>query len=142
MNPEWTYAVLGGVLIGLAASILLIAIGRICGISGIVWGIIKPTAGDTAWRWSFLIGLIVGALFFSFKFSKAFSVESPVSIVWLAVAGLLVGFGTRLGGGCTSGHGVCGISRLSSRSIAATGIFISSGALTVYVLRHILGVMS
>lgn len=124
----------GGVLIGVAASALLLIKGRIAGVSGILGGVLRGRRGDVGWRVAFLAGLIAvgvaGALVAPQRFATA-SVPTPV----LVVAGLLVGAGTRLGNGCTSGHGVCGIGRLSSRSLVATAVFIAVGAATVWVAR-------
>ncbi|MSO64833.1 MAG: YeeE/YedE family protein [Alphaproteobacteria bacterium] len=132
-------SLLGGALIGLAASLLLLLNGRVAGVSGILAGLLPPSRGDAAWRGFFLAGLIIGALLYrvalGFDDSIAFDVPWP----WLVVAGLLTGLGTRIGGGCTSGHGVCGISRLSLRSLAATAIFVGVGMVTVFVLRHVTG---
>jgi uncharacterized membrane protein YedE/YeeE len=127
---------LGGMLIGLSASFLLLTLGRVAGVSGIVGSLLVGTKGSL-WRLGFVIGLVaVGALALT-PGAKGGLQTSPVVLL---VAGLLVGFGTRLGNGCTSGHGVCGLSRLSRRSAAATGVFIGTAALTVLVVRHFLGV--
>lgn len=129
----------GGALIG-AASIALMAFnGRIAGISGILGGVLSPTRGDTVWRVWFLGGLAVGGLALSLLYPQAFPESVPRSLPALAAAGLLVGFGTRLGSGCTSGHGVCGMSRFSIRSIVATLTFIGAGAVSVFVVRHFFG---
>ncbi len=137
--------VIGGLLIGLSAVLMMYAIGRICGISGIVKGAIQNLFLDPlkhvkehAWRWMFLIGLIIGPLItHQVPSAKA---PSPIAASWglVIVSGLLVGAGTTLGSGCTSGHGVCGIARLSTRSLVATMIFMLSGFITVYVVRHLL----
>ncbi len=134
-------ALLGGALIGLAATVLLLMNGRIAGISGIVNGVLEPSRGDIGWRSWFLIGLVVGGgLYLSFA-TLPFELRSGFPMALLALAGFLVGFGTRMGNGCTSGHGVCGIARLSIRSLVATAVFLSTGMLTVYlVTRHIAGV--
>src|SRR4051812_13221069 len=117
----------GGALIGLAALLLLAANGRIAGVSGIVGGLLKHVRGDIAWRAAFVGGMWLGALVYWFAYGAWFTVESGASWPVLLGAGLLVGFGTRMGGGCTSGHGVCGIARLSPRSIVATLIFLAAG---------------
>lgn len=130
----------GGVLIGLAASLLLIASGRIAGISGIVGGLLVPRSGDRAWRLLFLIGLLASGLVMTAITASAMT-ASPRSLGWVAAAGVLVGIGTRLGNGCTSGHGVCGISRLAPRSLFATATFMATGILTATLLRW-LGVVS
>jgi uncharacterized protein len=129
----------GGMLIGLSASLLLLCDGKIAGISGIVGGLLNPTHNDTAWRILFVVGLLTGGLFFSLFAPHVFTFSIARSTGALILAGLLVGFGTRLGNGCTSGHGVCGISRLSVRSIVATVTFMITGIATVYIINHWLG---
>ena len=130
-------ATLGGVLIGLSASLLLWTNGRIAGISGIVAGAVGPAATERTWRWFFLLGLLAGTAGWFSLVDAGFSVRSGNP--WLVLpAGFLVGVGTRMGSGCTSGHGVCGIGQLSPRSLIATLIFFSFGLLTVFVLRHLL----
>jgi uncharacterized membrane protein YedE/YeeE len=137
MNLDVVFALAGGALIGLSASLMLMLNGRITGISGIVAGLLQPQAGEFAWRAWFLAGLLVaGVVLFALR-ADLFGTASVPSAV-IVVAGLLVGFGTRLGSGCTSGHGVCGISRLSKRSVAATLTFIVSGAIAAYVVQHVL----
>lgn len=143
MSIDWSHftpasAALGGVLIGLSAAALVLLQGRIAGISGIVGGLLKRrVAGDSAWRFAFVGGLLVAPLVY-----RLFAELTPARIEagWgtLLLAGLLVGFGTRLGSGCTSGHGVCGLSRLSPRSLAATLSFMGAGFATVYVVRHLI----
>ena len=126
-------ALLGGVLIGLASVLLLFSIGRIAGISGIVAGL-----STEAWRWAFVMGLVGGGAVATVVLNPPSSASSlPYSA--LAIAGLLVGVGTVIGSGCTSGHGVCGLSRLSPRSLVATAAFMAAGFATVFVVRHILG---
>jgi uncharacterized membrane protein YedE/YeeE len=135
-------ALAGGILIGLAATLLLAANGRIAGVSGVLNGAMRAVHGDTAWRVLFLLGLIAGAglwLWFAPP-DYSFAPRQGYPLWLLASAGALVGFGTRLGGGCTSGHGVCGIARLSVRSIAATLVFMAAGMAAVYVLRHVAGI--
>jgi uncharacterized membrane protein YedE/YeeE len=127
-------ALVGGVLIGTAASALWLGAGRIAGISGIVGGLFTSRGEDRVWRLLFLAGLGVGGLGLAWV-SPAMLGPSGRSLPLLATAGLLVGFGSRLGNGCTSGHGVCGLSRLSRRSVAATATFIATGILTVLVSR-------
>jgi uncharacterized membrane protein YedE/YeeE len=131
-------ALVGGILIGLSASAMLLLEGKIAGISGICAGVINPAKGDTAWRLTFIAGLLAGGMLLRLLLPSAFDfgIIRPYGV--LIAAGLLVGFGTRLGNGCTSGHGVCGISRLSARSMAATMTFIASGALVVYLVNHAL----
>lgn len=128
----------GGVLIGIAASLMLLLIGRIAGISGIVWGAVSAQA-DNAWRWLFIVGLLLGPLLYHTVSGTPPPLPSSLPW-WQAIAGgLLVGVGTKLGSGCTSGHGVCGLGRLSGRSLAATLTFMASGIATVYCIRHLLG---
>ncbi len=136
MHP-FILAFIGGAMIGLSATILLMFEGRIFGVSGLLGNILYREPGK--WRWFILIGLLAAGLFTAVIYPTAFviTVERPVPLVVLA--GLLVGFGTQLGSGCTSGHGVCGISRLSLRSTAATMSFIAAGALTVVLYRIMLG---
>jgi uncharacterized membrane protein YedE/YeeE len=128
----------GGILIGLSASAMLLLDGKIAGISGILAGVLKPVKSDTLWRVFFLGGLFTGGLLLRICLPGAFDFGIIRPLPLLAVAGLLVGFGTRLGSGCTSGHGVCGMSRLSPRSFVATATFIATGALTVYLVSHLL----
>ena len=134
----WT-ALAGGALIGLAAVWLMLAAGRIAGISGIAGGLLRPRSGDVGWRVAFIAGLILAPWVYR---AVAVMPEAQIdaSAAMLIAAGLLVGFGTRLGSGCTSGHGVCGLSRLSWRSLAATLCFMATGFLTVFVVRHVLNV--
>ena len=132
-------SLVGGLLIGSAAALMLLLKGRIAGISGIIGGLLQPSRGDTSWRVLFLVGLVAAPLLVMLVTGQLPEVYSQASNRLLIIAGLLVGFGTRLGSGCTSGPGVCGIGRRSVRSVTATLIFISTGALTVFVVRHILG---
>jgi uncharacterized membrane protein YedE/YeeE len=129
---------LGGLLIGLAATLLLAGSGRIAGISGIAGGLLARVPGDNAWRILFLLGLVLGAGIYQLVTAAPLEVRIDVSAPLLITAGFLVGFGTRLGGGCTSGHGVCGIARFSARSVVATLIFISVAMATTFVLRQLL----
>ena len=129
----------GGILIGLSASLLLLCDGKIAGISGIVGGLLSPTQNDTAWRVLFVVGLLTGGLLFSLFSPQVFTFSIARSTGALILAGLLVGFGTRLGNGCTSGHGVCGMSRFSLRSIVATVTFMVTGIVTVYIINDLLG---
>ncbi|MEP7085325.1 MAG: YeeE/YedE family protein [Betaproteobacteria bacterium] len=132
----WT-ALAGGVLIGIAAAMFLLLNGRIAGVSGIIGGLLRPSLPDIGWRGAFIGGLIVApTLYGAFVYLPALKIEANYST--LIAAGLLVGVGTRYGAGCTSGHGVCGISRLSARSIAATMLFMAAGFATVFVVRHLL----
>jgi uncharacterized protein len=129
----------GGMLIGLAAALLWLGLGRIAGISGIVGGILPIRRKETAWRAAFLAGLLAAPLLLGVAAGYSAPVPALESVDLLAIAGLLVGFGTRLGSGCTSGHGVCGIARLSPRSLVATGIFMAVAAATVFLVRHVIG---
>lgn len=129
---------LGGALIGLAAALLLALNGRIAGISGIVGGLLPPRAGDALWRLLFVAGLALGALLVRLYSGAPLAVPVESSTFTLVLGGLLVGFGTRLGSGCTSGHGICGLARLSPRSLVAVLTFMASAMLTVFALRHAL----
>ena len=144
MSIDWNSfspwsALAGGVLIGIAAAMFVLLNGRIAGISGILGGLLQPAKGDVAWRLAFVLGLLAApaAYLLAGPLPKA-----QIDAGWgaLVVAGLLVGVGTRYGSGCTSGHGVCGLSRLSPRSLAATAAFMGAGFLTVFVVRHLLGI--
>ena len=132
-------AFFGGILLGVAAALYVILHGRILGISGIVSGLLSPKEGDIAWRLSLVLGLLsapfVGSLLFGLQTTTVIDAD------WIAIvaAGVLVGFGANYGSGCTSGHGVCGLSRLSPRSLVATISFMSAGFLVVFVIRHVLG---
>lgn len=127
----------GGLLIGLAAAMFLLFNGRIAGISGIVGGLLRPVRGDIFWRIAFVLGLVLAPIVFSLIAPlPAVSVDADNTL--LIIAGLLVGIGTRYGSGCTSGHGVCGLSRLSPRSLVATSAFMLAGFITVLVVRHLL----
>jgi uncharacterized membrane protein YedE/YeeE len=138
-NAFTPYASLaGGVLIGVAAALFVLLNGRIAGISGILGGLLTPVKGDIGWRVAFVLGLVGSPLLYALFAS----VPAPrIDAGWaaLVLAGLLVGMGTRYGSGCTSGHGVCGLSRLSPRSLAATAAFMGAGFVTVYVIRHLFG---
>jgi uncharacterized protein len=143
MSIDWASftpasAVAGGIVIGLAVALFVLANGRVAGISGIVGGLLRPAPGDRAWRIAFVAGLIAAPLCFA-VFAALPPVVIDASYPTLIVAGLLVGVGTRYGAGCTSGHGVCGISRLSPRSIVATLSFMAAGFATVWVVRHLIG---
>jgi uncharacterized membrane protein YedE/YeeE len=137
--PALAGALAGGVLIGAAASLLLMLNGRVAGISGIVAGLFSRDVEEVRWRALFIIGLLAGGGLFAILKPEALLADVQPSVATTIAAGLLVGVGTRIGGGCTSGHGVCGISRLSSRSIVATLTFVATGMLTVFLVRHVLG---
>ena len=130
-------ALIGGALIGLATAMLLLLNGRIAGISGIVGALIRPARGEISWRVAFVAGLVIAPLSYS-VFSRLPAVMIDADYTALIVAGLLVGVGTRYAGGCTSGHGVCGLSRFSLRSLFATLAFMAAGFLMVFVVRHLL----
>lgn len=126
----------GGALIGLASALMMLLAGRIAGISGILGGLIAPRANDRGWRLAFIAGLIAAPLVAALSGAALPAPTMPASLTLVAIGGLLVGFGTRMGGGCTSGHGVCGIARLSARSIVATVIFMAVAVVTVAIVRH------
>lgn len=134
-------ALVGGAFIGLAAVLLMALTGRIAGISGIAGGLLANRRADRSWRWLFLFGLVLGVGMHEMLRPETFALREGFSPLWLAAAGLLVGVGTRMGGGCTSGHGVCGLSRLSARSLVATITFMLTAAITVLIMRHGLGVV-
>ncbi|MFC3550857.1 YeeE/YedE family protein [Lysobacter cavernae] len=141
MPTEFTplSALIGGALIGLAATLLLWSLGRIAGISGILNSALEQRS-ERGWRLAFLLGLVAAAgIWFAFTHAAP---RTGFPLPWLIAAGLLVGFGTRLGNGCTSGHGICGLARLSKRSLVAVLMFMGAGFVTVYVLRHVLGVQA
>ena len=128
----------GGALIGLAASMLFLTLGRIAGISGILGNLIAMPQNETGWRVAFLVGLLLGAVLMA-RALGGFVPQLDTGGAVLILAGLLVGYGTRLGAGCTSGHGICGLARLSPRSLAAVLLFMASAMLTVFVTRHVIG---
>ena len=131
-----TSALLGGLLIGIASALLMVLNGRVAGISGILGGALAGSVADTAWRLAFLAGLIAAPILMIGVGRSVPEPQMPASWLVVVAAGLLVGFGARLGGGCTSGHGVCGIARLSARSVAATAIFMASAIAVVAITRH------
>jgi uncharacterized membrane protein YedE/YeeE len=133
---SYLVAALGGVLVGGAAALLLILSGRIAGVSGILGGALVPRAGETGWRLMFLAGLMAVGAVGARRAPGAYGVARGSALL-LATAGLLVGFGTRLGSGCTSGHAVCGVSRLSRRSITATTLFVAAGMVATFAVRHL-----
>ena len=143
MTIDWTNftpwsSLAGGVLIGLATAMFLLLNGRIAGISGILGGLLRPIKSDTWWRVAFVAGLIFSPI--AYRVAAPFpAVQIDTSTASLIMAGLLVGIGTRYGSGCTSGHGVCGLSRLSPRSMVATAMFMLAGFVTVFVTRHLIG---
>jgi uncharacterized protein len=129
-------ALLGGGLVGLASVLLMLLNGRIAGISGILGGALAMSAGDKVWRLAFIAGLIVAPIVIGLFGHPLPEPQMPASWLLIVAAGVLIGFGARYGGGCTSGHGVCGIARLSARSIAATAIFMASAIIVVAIIRH------
>lgn len=141
---DWTALInglAGGILLGLSAFLLLLLTGRIAGISGILGSLVTARPVESIWRGLFLAGMICGGLVYQLLPGDSIAFELQLSNTWIIVAGLLVGIGTRLGSGCTSGHGVCGIARLSRRSITATCVFIGIAMLTVYLTRHELAII-
>jgi uncharacterized membrane protein YedE/YeeE len=143
MHIDWLHftpwdSLAGGILIGLATALLLLANGRMAGISGILGGLLRPASGDIAWRLCFVLGLFLAPLvWLTMRAMPPAQIDHSPAM--LAAGGLLVGIGTRFGSGCTSGHGVCGIARLSPRSLLATACFMAAGFITVFVVRHVLG---
>ena len=133
-------ALIGGVLIGASAALLTILNGRTAGISGILGGLLRPKAGENGWRVAFLVGLLLAPLLYVAFGGALPRIEITSSIPLLMLGGLIVGFGTRLGAGCTSGHGVCGIGRGSLRSVIATVVFMATAVATVFVTRHVIGI--
>jgi uncharacterized membrane protein YedE/YeeE len=129
----------GGLLIGGAASLFVLLNGRVAGVSGILSGLIGSPKDDRAWRLAFVAGIVLGPLVLAALGGALPEVELQAPLPILLLAGLLVGFGTQLGSGCTSGHGICGIARGSPRSIAATAVFFAVAAATVFVMRHVIG---
>jgi uncharacterized protein len=144
MTIDWSHftpwaSLAGGMLLGVASAIFILVNGRILGISGILGGLLGPKPGDVSWRLAFLLGLLAAPASFVLLAPAGFLPAPRIEAGYGAViaAGLLVGFGTRYGSGCTSGHGVCGLSRLSPRSLVATGAFMGTGFLTVFLIRHL-----
>ena len=140
MTIDWTHftpwaSLAGGILLGLASALFILVNGCILGISGILGGLLRPVKGDTGWRLAFLAGMLAAPLLY---FMVAGPTTPRIDAGWatIVIAGLLVGVGTRYGSGCTSGHGVCGLSRLSPRSLVATLAFMGAGFVTVYLARH------
>ncbi|NBX97018.1 MAG: YeeE/YedE family protein [Betaproteobacteria bacterium] len=143
MNLDWNHftpwmSLAGGILLGIASALFILVNGRILGISGIVGGLLSPKAGDVAWRVAFVLGLLAAPLLYA-GLRGPWEVRIDAGWGTVVAAGLLVGIGTRYASGCTSGHGVCGLSRLSPRSLVATISFMASGFVVVYLVRHALG---
>lgn len=137
MALEWFYALLGGFLIGISASILLLTHSRVAGVSGIFHGLLTRPTADGAWQLWFIVGLIAAGFGFYSLRPEMFPATIELSTPMLIGAGLLVGIGTKIAGGCTSGHGVCGISRFAFRSVVATMTFMAAGIATVYAVKHL-----
>lgn len=145
MTIDWTHftpwaSLAGGILLGLASAMFILVNGRILGISGILGGLLSPQRGDAGWRIAFILGMLVAPVSLTL-IAPAGLISAPridASYGLVVLAGLLVGYGTRMGSGCTSGHGVCGLSRLSPRSLVATVTFMAAGFATVYVARHLI----
>jgi len=145
MNIDWAHftpwsSLSGGIILGVASALFILMNGRVLGVSGILGGLLPPKAGDTFWRLAFLAGMFASPWIFNLL-APAELITTPqidADLVMLIIAGLLVGIGTRYGSGCTSGHGVCGLSRMSPRSLVATLSFMAAGFLTVYVVRHLI----
>ena len=143
MNIDWAHftpwsSLIGGMLIGVAAAMFLLVNGRIAGISGILGGLLRPAKGDIGWRIAFVLGLVIAPLAYSLA-APLPTVQVDAGTLTMIAAGLLVGIGTRYGSGCTSGHGICGLSRLSPRSLVATAAFMLAGFAMVFVVRHLIG---
>jgi uncharacterized membrane protein YedE/YeeE len=144
MNIDWLSftpipSLLGGMILGVAAALYVLLHGRILGISGIVSGLLHPKHGDIVWRLALVLGLLSAPFLAAVFFAIRPVVEINTDWFGVLIAGLLVGFGAQYGSGCTSGHGICGLSRLSPRSLVATATFMGAGFLTVFILRHLLG---
>lgn len=145
MNIDWAHftpwsSLSGGIILGVASALFILINGRVLGISGILGGLLPPKSGDTFWRLAFLAGMFASPWVFNILAPADFITTPQIDadLVMLVIAGLLVGIGTRYGSGCTSGHGVCGLSRMSPRSLVATLSFMAAGFLTVYVVRHLI----
>jgi uncharacterized membrane protein YedE/YeeE len=141
-HPSWVHASEGGGLIGLAAAGLLLVHGKVAGISGILGGALSGVRGDLLWRSAFIAGLLAGGALFAWRAPALLAPSLPRGPVLIAVAGVLVGYGTRLGNGCTSGHGVCGVGRVAPRSMVATATFIAAGAVSTFAINYLLGAAS
>jgi uncharacterized membrane protein YedE/YeeE len=139
IHADYVEPILGGLFIGAGASLLLVMNGRIAGISGIASGIFSANRGDRAWRPLFIVGLLIGGLMLRIIHPTSFQDTTHRSLAAIIIAGALVGFGASMGSGCTSGHGVCGISRLSPRSLVATATFMGFGVLSVWLIRMLTG---
>ncbi len=136
MEFNWITGLIGGILIGISATILLVCNGRIAGISGMINGALKFSSAEN-WRWYFLGGMLIGGLIYEYILPLPATPKYPLNLPVMIIGGLLVGFGTRMGNGCTSGHGVCGLGRLSMRSLIAVISFMASGIITVFITHHL-----
>ncbi|MBF1990083.1 YeeE/YedE family protein [Fischerella thermalis] len=134
---NWFTALIGGILIGISATLLLAFNGRIAGISGIINGAITFNK-DEIWRWMFILGMLLGGVLYEYGLASQPTPKSTFAPVAMIIGGFLVGFGTRMGSGCTSGHGVCGLGRLSLRSLVAVLTFLTTAIITVFIVRHVL----
>ena len=135
---NWLPALLGGIFIGVSSTIFLAWNGRVAGISGITFGLLRPLGDGAAWRWFFIGGLLLGGIIYRFGLGLPLTQSTEFVPVAAIIGGLLVGVGTSMGNGCTSGHGVCGLGRLSTRSLAAVFTFLATGIITVFIINHIL----
>ncbi|MEM7127570.1 MAG: YeeE/YedE family protein [Chloroflexota bacterium] len=135
---NWMAALIGGILIGISSTMMLAWNGRITAISGMVHMLVTPRAGDINWRWIFLIGMIGGGALYEYMLAPTPTPEFGFAPIAMILSGLIVGFGTRMGNGCTSGHGVCGLGRLSLRSLVAVITFLTASIVTVFIIRHLL----
>lgn len=136
---NYIFPLIGGSIIGIAVSLMLYLNGRVTGVSGIISGALSRPKGDSAWRLNFILGLILGGMALKLIYPQSLSSQLDREIPWVITAGLLVGFGTVMGSGCTSGHGICGLSRFSPRSLVATIVFMAFGILSATAFRLLLG---
>ncbi len=137
---DWSSALIGGVLIGVSSTLLLLLLGRVAGISGMMHVLVAPRPSESStWRWIFLAGLVIGTAIYEYGLSRTPTPVPTLTPLAMIVGGFLVGWGTRQGQGCTSGHGVCGLGQLSPRSLVAVLTFLATGMITVFVMRHGIG---
>ncbi len=141
MLDSFFWPIVGGVIIGLSSTLLLLMIGRIAGISGILWNALRKNSSNRSWRWVFIIGLIAGTWVFHFISGNPYPLVND-NLLLAGIAGLIAGVGAKIGNGCTSGHGVCGIGRLSTRSIFSTLVFMTTAIITAYVVNSVTGSLS
>lgn len=137
-DMTWITALVGGILTGLGATLLLALNGRIAGVSGVLNGALEPATRGQGWRWLFLLGMILGGAIYEFGVAGTPTPTGAFLPITMIIGGFVAGFGARMGNGCTSGHGVCGLGRLSVRSMAAVATFMVTAVMTVYVVRHLL----